>query len=467
MQKRMTLLDASFIVGERRDSPQHGAILLIFKPPTDAPADFLRREAERLRDYPVTAEPFNYLLTRGVGRFLAPSWTVLPPEQIELDYHFRHSALPQPGGELELATLVSRLVSHPLDMRRPLWEAHLIEGLADHRFALLVKAHHAMIDGISTLKLIRSWLSEDPNAVGAPPLWATATQRPNRPRGTSSSAIAQIKGIPYAVQSAATSIWAVQRGLEADYRAVRNHDHGLVAPYTAPHSIFNGRITQRRRVSTQRLELARVKAISAAIDGTLNDGIAVIVATALRRYLLELDALPDRALIAGVLTSLRGTMDPAASERAGNAISMIFADLATEIDSIDQRAQRVVTSTRAGKDHLLGLERSASAYSSVMLAPFVLGGVTGNGHRVKPLLNIGLSNVPGISSPVFHNGAEVESLHATTIIDNGSALVITVTSWNQHLAFTITGCPDTVPRCQRISVYLADALDEVEDALIG
>lgn len=77
MQKRMTLLDASFIAGERRTSPQHGAILLIFKQPDGAPDDYLQREAERVRGYPVTAEPFNYLLTRGVGRLLAPSWTVL------------------------------------------------------------------------------------------------------------------------------------------------------------------------------------------------------------------------------------------------------------------------------------------------------------------------------------------------------------------------------------------------------
>lgn len=351
-------------------------------------------------------------------------------------------------------------------MRRPLWEAHLIEGLADNRFALLVKAHHAMIDGISTLKLIRSWLSEDAEETHAPPLWAMAAQRANTPRSIAPSIAAQVKAIPDSLRSVTTTIRAVQRGVEADLRALFMHDQNLVAPYTAPHSIFNGPITQRRRVATQRLELNRVRTVATAIDGTLNDAIAVVVATALRRYLLELDALPDRALIAGVLTSLRGTMDAEASERAGNAISMIFADLATEIENIGERAQRVVASTRAGKEHLLGLERSASAYSSLMLSPFVFGGMTGNGHRVKPLLNVGLSNVPGLSSPVFHNGAEVEALHATTIIDNGSALVITVTSWNQHLAFTITGCPDTVPSCQRISIYLADALGEVEKALL-
>lgn len=465
MHKRMTLMDASFVLGERRHSPQHGAILLIFKPPRDAPENYLGREVERLRSYPVTAEPFNYLLTRGLGGLVAPSWTVLPAERIELDYHFRHSALPQPGGELELATLVSRLVSHPLDMRRPLWEAHLIEGLADNRFAILIKAHHAMLDGVRALKLLRTWLSEDPGDRNAPPLWSTMAATSTTTSRTRTTVSAQLRAIPGVLQSAVRTARDVQGGLKADYRALRGLDHDLVAPYTAPQSIFNGPITQRRRVSTQRLDLERMRAIADAIDGTLNDAIALVVATALRRYLLELDALPERALIGGVLTSLRHTLDPAASERAGNAISMLFADLATDVDNVVERARRITISTRAGKEHLLGLRSSASAYSTLMLAPFVAGGMMGKGHRVKPLLNIGLSNVPGLALPVFHNGAEAESLHATTIIDNGSALVITVTSWNRHLAFTITGCPDTVPSCQRISVYLLDALEEVAHAL--
>ena len=241
-------------------------------------------------------------------------------------------------------------------------------------------------------------------------------------------------------------------------------DDGLIAPYHPPRTIFNSTITQRRRISTQRVELARLKSIAKQIDGTLNDAIATVFGGAVRRYLTELNALPDRALVAGVLASLRATVDEATSEGAGNVISFIFADLATDTDNIAERAERVVRSTRAGKGHLLGLKKNAMNYSTLMLLPFVLTTITGTGHLL-PAFNVGLSNVPGVDVPMYWNGAQAEAVHATTIITNGQALVVTVTSWNDNLCFTFTACPDAIPHPQRLSVYLVDSLDETEKAL--
>lgn len=468
MRRTMSALDAVFVQAERDDAPQHGSILLIMQKPDDASPRYLSELAASVREHPVTAEPFNYVLTPGLAKRLRPSWTVLPPESIELDYHFRHSALPEPGGELELATLVSRLVTHPVDLDRPPWEVHLIEGLENDRFAVLLKMHHAMVDGMSALRMLKSWLSEDPLERKQAPLWAHHVGREAKPRSpgkqvtrSTADTVAQAIRVPIVAAS------AVSRALAADVRAARDTAQALVSPYTAPRTILNGRVTQRRRMATQQLPLDRVRAIADTTGGTLNDAVATIVGTAMRRYLEELDALPERPLIAGVLTSLRATMSEHAAADSGNAISMLFADLATEIADVNARAERVIASTRAGKEHLLGLASHAMAYSSLMLAPFVIGNVTGTGHRLPPIQNVGLSNVPGTSATLFHNGAKVEALHATTIIGNGGALVITVTSWGSNLCFTVTGCPDTVPHCQRVAVYLADALEEIEAALVN
>jgi diacylglycerol O-acyltransferase / wax synthase len=69
-------------------------------------------------------------------------------EDIDLEYHVRLSALPRPGRVRELLTLVSQLHGTLLDRHRPLWEFHLIEGLADGRFAIYYKVHHALVDGV-------------------------------------------------------------------------------------------------------------------------------------------------------------------------------------------------------------------------------------------------------------------------------------------------------------------------------
>ncbi|WP_203336963.1 wax ester/triacylglycerol synthase family O-acyltransferase [Nocardioides limicola] len=466
MKRAMSALDAAFIQAEREEAPQHGAILLLLRKPEGESAHYLAELAAWMREHPVTAEPFNYVLSAGLGRRLRPSWTILPSEDIEIDYHFRHSALPQPGGELELATLVSRLVTHPVNFDRPPWELHLIEGLENDRFAILMKMHHAMVDGVSALRMLRNWLSEDPLERERAPLWAHQVVREKAVRAP----IAQVPpavsdGVARAARAPLSMASSVGRALAADVSAVRDPDQALVSPYSAPRTILNGRVTQRRRVATQRLPIDRFQDLARSTGGTLNDAVAIVLGTAMRRYLQELDELPERPLVAGVLTSLRATMTERAAAEASNAISMLFADLATEIDDISDRADRVIASTKAGKEHLLGLKGHATAYSSLMLAPFVLGNMTGTGHRLPPLQNVGLSNVPGTSSALFHNGAEVESLHATTIVGSGGALVVTVTSWGSNLCFTVTGCPDTAPHCQRVSVYLADALDEVEKAL--
>ena len=82
---------------------------------------------------------------------------------IDVDYHVRRSALPSPGRVRDLLELTSRLHSSLLDRHRPLWEAHVIEGLKDGRFAVYTKMHHALIDGVSALKLMQRAMSNDPD----------------------------------------------------------------------------------------------------------------------------------------------------------------------------------------------------------------------------------------------------------------------------------------------------------------
>ena len=85
-----------------------------------------------------------------------------------MNNHVRLSALPRPGRIRELLTLVSRLHGTLLDRHRPLWEFHLIEGLADGRFARYYKVHHALVDGINATRQMTEMFSEDPEAPGLP-----------------------------------------------------------------------------------------------------------------------------------------------------------------------------------------------------------------------------------------------------------------------------------------------------------
>ena len=183
--KPLSPVDQLFLWLEKRQQPMHVAGLQLFSFPEDAPDDYVSQLAASLREYNLVSPPFSQRLESRLGRYY---WT--EDYQLDLEHHFRHEALPTPGRIRELLTFVSAEHSHLMDRARPLWQCHLIEGLQQRRFALYTKAHHAMVDGISAMRMAQRSLSTDPTARNLPPVWAQTrdnapprSEAANPPRG--------------------------------------------------------------------------------------------------------------------------------------------------------------------------------------------------------------------------------------------------------------------------------------------
>src|SRR4051812_12146773 len=156
----MAPTSSMFLVPETRDQPMHVGGLQLFEPPAGAGPDYitgLYRDALAVTDVAplFKRRPYRSLSTLG-------QWAWADDDDIDLEHHVRHSALPRPGRVRELLALTSRLHGTLLDRHRPLWETHLIEGLEDGRFAVYAKVHHALLDGVSALRLTERSLSRDP-----------------------------------------------------------------------------------------------------------------------------------------------------------------------------------------------------------------------------------------------------------------------------------------------------------------
>lgn len=100
-----------------------------------------------------------------------PVW--VDEDEIDLDYHIRHQAVPPPGTMEKLRELVAELHAIPLDRSRPLWQYYLIEGLEGGGFAIYIKVHHCDMDGvagIAMLPFIYDFTSDPPprRACGSP-----------------------------------------------------------------------------------------------------------------------------------------------------------------------------------------------------------------------------------------------------------------------------------------------------------
>ena len=165
MSERLGALDASFLYLETPTTAMHVGGVATFAVPAGG-TDYYSRLIRQISDRIGAAPRYRQKLCQVPGGLANPIWVDDP--DFDLDYHVRHSALPQPGSDAQLCERVARIQSRQLDRSRPLWELYLVEGLSDNRFALIIKIDHAMVDGIGGLDIGRLFFDLVPTAAPIP-----------------------------------------------------------------------------------------------------------------------------------------------------------------------------------------------------------------------------------------------------------------------------------------------------------
>jgi diacylglycerol O-acyltransferase len=462
---RLNPLDTAWLFTESRATPNHVGGLLQFRLPENAPRDFLLKMVAEFRTHRTFVAPWNQRLKIPFLKNPLPSWVV--DNDIDLEYHVRHAALPWPGGERELGELVGRLHSTPIDLARPPWECTIIEGLDGGRFALFIKMHHSLIDGVSGMKMLERAMAPDAKkSMNLPPFWAAPAPKSSRPASrrptpsVANAAAAAVEGLSVQARSLPQLVAAFGKMI----RRIGDPDDGLAIPFDAPRSVLNGRVREKRRFATQQFSIERLRALAGAAQCTLNDVVLAICGGALRQFLLERDELPNKSLTAGIPVSVRPNDD----EGAGNAISFIVASLGTDLPEAGERLQAIRNSVRHAKAHVQSLPRQAmTQYTMLLMAPTMLTLLTGIGGRTPPMFNITISNVPGPDKPLYFRGAEMLSVYPASIVTHGQALNITCESYAGQMNFGFTGCHTSMPSMQKVAVYCAAALAELEQVFLS
>lgn len=456
----MPITDSIFLLAETREHPLHVGGLQLFRLPDDAGPDFLSDTYRSL----VTDEAQDQVRPLFRKRLRGPvgnlgQWAWATDDKLDMEYHVRLSALPRPGRVRELLELTSRLHGSLLDRHRPLWEHHMIEGLEGNRFATYTKVHHAVLDGVAALRLLRLSLSEDPDIRDLPPPWAVT------PPGSSAKSEEDTEGwdplrfvgsighgISDLIGVGPTLLNTVLKGLR---------DQKATLPFKAPRTILNVPITGARRFAAQSWSLDRVKTIREKTGATVNDVVLAMCSGALRGYLDELNALPDRPLIAMVPVSFRARQDT--SDAGGNRVGTVLCDLGTHLADPKARFERIRSSIGEGKNTLADLSPlQILAMSALVMAPLAIAPIPGAVKLTTPPFNLIISNVPGPPNPVYSNGARLEGVYPLSVPYDGQALNITITSYAGSLEFGLTGCRRNVPRLQRLLIHLENALTELE-----
>ncbi len=444
--------DSIFLMAESREHPMHVGGLQLFEPPAGiSGSDFLREMHQGMIAQQEFQPTFRKRPATIFGGFANIGWSL--DNEVDLDYHLRRSALPAPGRVRDLLELASRLHGTLLDRHRPLWEAHLIEGLNDGRFAVYVKFHHALIDGVSALKLTQRTLSTDPDDTELRVPWNLP---PKRHRESNQTSPLQ------ALTRAAGSVAALAPSTLRLARAALLEQQ-LTLPFGAPPTMLNVRIGGARRVAAQSWPLGRIRGVKEAAGVTVNDVVLAMCAGALRYYLVEREALPLTPLIAMVPVSLR---TEAEADSGGNMTGVVLCNLGTDTDDPAKRLETINTSMRNNKKVLSQLPRvQALALSAMTIAPLGLAALPGFVSSTPPPFNIVISNVPGAREPMYWRGARLDGNYPLSIVLDGQALNITLANNADNLDFGLVGCRRSVPHLQRLLGHLDTALKDLERAV--
>ena len=463
--RKMSLIDSFFLINESRRTPMHVASVSLFSLPRGIDdTEFLSNIRDVLRTDEPLRHPFGNKIKTGPLGTLGPiQWQ--PDEELDFDYHIRHSALPKPGRYRELFALASRLHGTLMDRSRPLWEIHLIEGLQSRQFATYFKMHHSAIDGVGSMHLVQSMFSPNSRARNQRSPFSQAefekyckqlnipAKPPVEPRENEILAVAEFlreqMGGAVNVANALRRYAGVWVGMSDK----------LTVPWRqVPKTKLNTQITSARRFVAQSWPIARFKAIGRAFDGTLNDAVLAVCAGALRLQLQEQQALPEHSLKAMAPISLR-TKDDLES---GNAVAFITADLGTNENDPAKRMRIIKDSMQAGKKQLQGMSaREVQVYTAITNAPMLILTLAGLASKF-PAFSTVISNVPGPRQPMYWNGARLDGMYPLSIPFDGFAVNITLLSNNDMLDFGIVACRHSVPQIQHLIDHMETALQELE-----
>ena len=465
--KQLSGLDASFLYMETPTTFGHVNGLGIYQRPTPefSPFEHVRAKFASMVEH---VEPMRRRVVEVPFNLDHPYWIDDP--DFDLDFHIRHIGIAPPGTMEQLGEQVARIVGRPMDRSRPLWEVYVMEGLADGRWGLLTKYHHATIDGASGVILLNMLTDTSPTAEAPPeptawdgePIPSDMELLQRTARNLMTNPIKGLRLQLKLVQSLAEAAGVASVGGAANQArsTLRNaarrgepdraeNERTVSFPLTpAPPTPWNKSITAHRRFAMRTASLEDIKRLKESTGGTVNDMVMAICAGALREYLLRHDALPDKPLRAMVPVSIRTGNE---EDPWTNRVSGIIADLPTDCDDPLERVARCRDAMGAAKKQFELVPAEALVDATQFTSPVVavsamrLASRLRLADRMNSPANVVISNVPGPRQPLYFAGARMDNYIPVSIVTDGMGLNITCHSYGDRLDFGLIACRELVP----------------------
>jgi len=455
---RLSGLDDSFLHLERDSTHMHVGACTIFAGSAPAYEEVVEQISSRLHLVPRYRQRLAFVPLQQ-GR---PVWVDDP--HFKVTYHVRHTALPRPGGEAQLARLAGRVFSQALDRARPLWELWLVEGFAEDRFALLSKTHHALVDGVSGVDIVTVLFDSSPDPMPVAPPDHEWIPRP-LPSGAQllAQSLLERATVPGEI------VEGVRAGLRAPGHVAQRIGDALVGVGaiakvgldTAPPSPFNVKVGPHRRLTWVRGDLAQFKAVKNALGGTVNDAVLAVVAGALGRYMrLHGEPTDEVVLKALVPVSVRADVDRGA---LGNRLAALRVPLPVGVADPVARMLEI----RGAMEGIKDSSQAVGARVLTELSGFAPPTIMAQAARLQAhqrMYNLVVTNVPGPQFPLYALGRKLLSIFPVLPLAENTALGIAIMSYNGQLEFGLTADYDGLPDVEVLAGELLACIEELAGA---
>jgi WS/DGAT/MGAT family acyltransferase len=412
-------------------------------------------------------EPFCYQLVDVPLKFHHPMWR--QNCEVDLDYHIRPWRVASPGGRRELDEAIGQIASTPLDRGHPLWEMYFVEGLTNHRIAVVGKIHHALADGVASANLLARGMDLQP---GGDEVSYAADPAPSK-RELMTSAftdhLRHIARIPATVRYTAQGLGRVRR-------SSRKLSPELTMPFTPPPTFMNHKLTPERRFATATLAFADVRQTAKLLGATINDMVLAMSTGALRTLLLRYDGQTEP-----LLASVPVSYDFSPERISGNRFTGMMVALPADSDDPLERVRLCHENAVLAKEghQLMGQELIArwAAYWPPTGTEALFRWLSNRDGQNK-VLNLNISNVPGPRERGRVGGALVTEIYSVGPLTAGSGLNITVWSYVDQLNISVLSDGSTVKDPHEVTeamiadfveirraAGLSESLTEVPEAL--
>ena len=456
--ERLSALDSSFLTIEHDGSHMHIAALIVLeKGPlgldhggvdfdkicehAEAALEQVPRYRQRVVKTPVLGQP---------------QW--VDDDHFNIRYHLRHAALPRPGDERQLKRLAGRIFSQTLDRSRPLWELWVVEGLDDERFALILKAHHCLVDGVGGAELLVALLSSrggesdwEPRPA-AQPHELVEQELKHRWQG--------LRRVGDMVRGALEK----RQHLVEDAAQIAHESSEFVKAGLTPcsDSVFNTKqVSPHRRYDVCELDIGEMKAVKKKLGGKLNDVVLATAAGAFKRYLERrgIDPASYEDFRAMLPVNLRKD-----DSSTGNRVGMAFVNLPIAEADPAARYAAVVEATQ----HVKGSAAHAKTTETVeelsdILAPSLVGSLMELSGQLRTM-NVVITNVPGPPFELQLLGARIEQVFPLVPLFRNQGLGIALLSYNGKMFWGLNADWNVVPDLHLLTEDIRASFEELKRA---